>query len=375
MQLTPRSAARLASLAVLSSVLAGCGHSGSAGGGTAALPGGDGPVATLTTPKGATLTVSQAQFYTQLQAYVPNSPASPTSPQGGFAPAGQQAGRLVLAQMLQNLMIEGLAQDQGVAPTDAEVATAYDNFKMIQDARSVKPVEQSLADAGLSGDIVKDLQIKPQLAGTKLLTKGATVTDADIKTFYDSNKDKAFTKPARVHIKKVALGSLADAQAVAAAIKGGQTFESQIAKSLDKSSPDGDFPQWIPTDPAPPGSAVLVNPLKATAAGAVTPPITIPSRNGPTYWIVKVVEKKPKETLTLDQAKELIRAQLLQQKAQADPLAQQTLQQSLREFQTASKVSIASPQYAPLVQELTHPAPPPPAAPAGASPFAPAPKP
>ena len=218
------------------------------------------------------------------------------------------------------------------------------------------------------------MQIKPQLAGTKLLTKGATITDADIKTFYDANKAKSFTKPARVHIKKIALGSLADAQAVAAAIKGGQTFESQVSKSLDKSTPDGDFPQWIPTDPAPPGSAVLVTPLKATPAGGVTAPITIPSRNGPTFWIVKVVEKKDKETLTLDQAKELIRAQLLQQKAQADPLAQQTLQQSLRDFETASKVTIAAPQYAALAQELTHPAPPPPTTPTGASPFAPAPK-
>ena len=158
MQLTRRSAARLAPLAVLSCfVLAGCGHTETGGSSSAAIPGGDGPVATITTPKGSTLTVTQPEFYTQLQAYVPNSQPSPTAPQGNFAPAGQQAGRLVLAQMLQNLMIEGLAQDQGVAPTDAEVSTAYDNFKMIQDARSVKPVEQALQEAGLNSDIVKNL--------------------------------------------------------------------------------------------------------------------------------------------------------------------------------------------------------------------------
>ena len=115
----------------------------------------------------------------------------------------QPAGRLVIQQLLQNLMFEGLAQDQGVAPTDAEVDQQYDNIKMIQEARSTKPFDQALADAGLTPDVFKDLQVKPQLAQLKLLTKGATVSDADIQAFYTANKDKAFTKPARVHIQRI----------------------------------------------------------------------------------------------------------------------------------------------------------------------------
>ncbi len=392
-----RQARRLASLAVLSSfaavplVLTGCNHSGTAdagGGNSISTTGGEaGPVATLTTPKGSTLTLTQSEFYDQLQGFVANG-----SPQSS-APIGQPAGRLVIQQMLQNLIFEGLAEDQGVAPTQAEVDQQYANIKMIQEARSTKPFDQALTDAGLTSDVFKDLQVKPQLAELKLLTKGATISDADIQAFYSANKDKAFTKPARVHIQRIVCASLPQAQQISKAISGGQTFGSQVAQSLDKSTPDGDVPQWIPLDPAPPSLSTLIGPIKTAAVGSVTPPITVTGPNGQkTYWLVKVVQRiDQKEVLPLDQVKDLIRAQLLQQKAQADPSAQQTFQTEVRDFQSAVKIT-AAPQYASVVQTLTHPAPPAPAsfspgpggpapggpapggapAPSGGSPFAPA---
>lgn len=379
-----RRAGRLASLAVLSAfaavplVLAGCHHSGdsdSGGGNSISATGGEaGPVATLTTPKGSTLTLSQSEFYDQLQGFVANG-----SPQA-MAPVGAPAGRLVIQQMLQNLIFEGLAQDQGVAPTQAEVDQQYANIKMIQEARSTKPFEQALTDAGLNSDVFKDLQVKPQLAELKLLTKGATVSDADIQAFYTANKDKAFTKPARVHIQRIVCATLPQAQQISKAIAGGQTFGSQVAQSLDKSTPDGDVPQWIPLDPAPPSLSSLIGPIKTAAVGSVTPPITVAGPNGQkTYWLVKVVDRvDKKEVLPLDQVKDLIRTQLLQQKAQADPSAQQTFQTELRDFETAAKIT-AAPQYASVVQALTHPAPPAPASfspgPGGPSPGGPAPAP
>ena len=380
MQLTRRGAARLAPLAVLSALaLAGCNHPAptdtTGGGQTLTTPGAPaGAVATVTTPKGTVLSITQPEFYAQLQNYVPNSPPSPTSPQGGYAPPGQPAGRLVLQQLLLSLMLQGLAQDQGVAPTDAEINARYDNVKMIQDSQNVKGFDQALADAGMTPDVFKDLQVKPQLAQLKLLTKGVTVTDADIQAYYDAHKDKQFTKPARVHIKKIAVATLADAQAISAAIKGGQTFESQLPKSVDKTTPDGEVPNWVPIDPVPPAQAAIIKPIIATPPGQVTPPLPVPGPNGQsTYWIVKVVETAKKETLPLDQVKDLIRANLLQQKAEADPNAQQAVRQQLHDFQSAAKVSIAGAQYAALAQELTHPAPLAPASPMGGSPFAPAP--
>ena len=378
MQLTRRRAARLTSLAVLSSfavvplVLTGCNHgaAGDGGSGNSIISSGGaaGPVATVTTPKGSTLTLSQEEFYDQLQGFIPNSG------QQSFAPVGLPAGQMVIRQLLQSLIVEGLAQDQGVAPTDAEVNQQYDNIKMVQEARSTKPFEQALTDAGLTTDVFKSLQVKPQLAQLKLLTKGATVSDADIQTYYNANKDKSFTEPARVHIQRIVAGTMAQAQQISKAIAGGQTFESQVAQSLAPAPPDGDVPQWIPIDPPLPSLGALTGPLKSTPVGSVTPPIAIAGPKGQTtYWLVKIIARvDKKQVLPLDQVKDLIRFQLLQQKAQSDPTAQQGFQQELSDFQSHAKIT-AAPQYATVVQALTHPAPAPAAsAPGGPSPFAPA---
>ena len=353
MQLTRRRAAHLSSLAALSCLaLAGCNNSDGSGGTLNPFNHGDAAVATLTTPKNATLSITQPQFYAQLQNYVPNTP-----PQT-FAPVGQTAGRLVLQQLLLNLMVEGLAQDQGVAPTDAEINTQYNNIKLIQNARNIKPFDQALSEAGLSQQLFQDLQVKPQLAQLKLLTKGVTISDTEIQSYYNVNKDKQFTKPARVHIKRIVVATLPEAQTISKAITGGQTFESQIGKSLDKTTPDGDVNQWVPLDNPDPRMASLTQPIKAAAVGSVAPPITVPGPNGQnTYWVVKVMEKKDKETPALGDVKDLIRANLLQQKAQEDPTGQRGLQQQLRDFQKATKIVTASPQYLALANELMHPQP------------------
>ncbi len=385
MQLTRRGAAPLVALSALTALaLAGCNHSDttSSNGGVVATVAGApaGTVATVTTPKGGMLTLSQPAFYAQLQSYVAGS--NPNQ-----AALRLPTGQAVMQQLVQGLLFEGLAQDQGLAPTDAEVEAQYNNIKLVQEIRNVKPFEQVLADNGLTEDVVKETQIKPLLAQVKLLTKGVTITDADIKTYYDANKNKSvtdngFTKPERAHIKKIAVATEAEATAIAADIKSGKsTFDKEVTKSLDKSTLDGDFPTWIAIDPATPGSEVLTKPLSTTAEGSLTAPIPIPGPAGPTFWLVQVVKKEKKEVMPQDQVKDLVRAVLLQQKAGANAEGQQALQQQLRDFQTASKVVIAGPQYAALAQEITHPAPAPPPAPAapsggpGGSPFAPAPGP
>ena len=359
MQMTRRSAARLSSLAALSGfvlagfAVSGCNHTDAGGGSILSPTSSSGTaVATLTTPKNAVLTVTEPQFYAQLQNYVPNTP-----PQT-FAPVGQAAGRLVLQQLMQNLIVEGLAQDTGVAPTDAEVNTQFNNIKLIQNARNIKPFEQALSEAGLSQQLFEDLQIKPQLSQLKLLTKGVTITDAEIQSYYNVNKDKQFTKPARAHIKRIVVATLPEAAAITKEIAGGKTFESEVTKTLDKATLDGDVNQWVPLDNPDPRMASLTQPIKAAAVGTVAAPITVPGANGQnSYWVVKVIEKKDKETPALADVKELIRANLLQQKASENPTAQQDLQKDLRNFQPQVKIVTQSPQYQALATELMHPQP------------------
>jgi len=364
-----RRAVWLASLSLLGGGLAGCNHPDQSGGNTGATltsATGTGPVATVTTPANKSLTVTPDQFFAQLQNFVPNG----APPSQSFAPPGQSAGQIVLRQMIMNLLVEGYAQDQGLAPTEAQVNSQYDSFKLAQDARTIKPFEQTLTSIGLTPELFKDLQIRPMLARLNLLTKGVTVSDAEVQAEYDRMKSKQWTKPNRVHIKRIALADAATAKSLYEQIQGGKTFEDLVSQSILKQPPDGDLPQWVSLDDPQPPLADLVRVVSKTDVGKTTPPLAVPDPSGSKmFWLVKVVEKKPKETLAFNDVKELIRTNLLEQKAQGNQAAQQDMQQKLVAYQSQVKIAIPQQQYAPLVDELTHPAPPAAPSPMGGMPL------
>lgn len=346
MQPIRRGAALLASCALLAPLGAGCGNqnSGSGGGassGTTIVLGNDKPVATV---NGAS--ISQLEFFNQLQNYAPQQPQSVT------------AGRAIMQQLIVNELIVAMAKQQNVAPTDADLDALYKPFVALQESNSTKPFEQVLQDVGLTPEQVKHDQFRPQLARLKLLTKGLPpITDTEIKAYYDLNKSKEFTRPDRAHIKRIIVATQADAQTAAQEIKKGQQFEMLASRSLSKQPADGDVAQWLPLDAtANPTLAPLVSAAKSTSVGATSTPFAFQGY----WWLVKVVDKKPKETLTLDQVKGLIPLLLLNKKAQEHPETAAKLDQQLREFQTKAdiKVSLPGSQYADMVAVLKNPPPP-----------------
>src|ERR1700712_1555723 len=106
MRFPRRGAALLTSFAVLTLPLTGCHHDESGPTTVPQLNAGD-TVATVNQQS-----VSQSEFFAQLQNYTAN-PQNPA--------AALPAGRAVLQQIIAGLCYIGLAQQQSVAPTDAEV--------------------------------------------------------------------------------------------------------------------------------------------------------------------------------------------------------------------------------------------------------------
>lgn len=354
MQFSRRGAGAAATLAVCAALASGCGHKGGSGTALAPLDAND-TVATV-----AGQTISQSEFFTQLQNYAPN-PQSPA--------ANQPAGRGVMQQIIGNLAMESLAQSQGAAPTDAEVDTQYNNVKLLQDAQNIQPLEDRLRQNGLSSQDVKDLQIRPQLAQIKLLTKGQPApTEAELKAYYDTNKDTQFTKPDRAHVRGIALANQADAQQVFKQMQGGQKFDTFLPRSLNKQLVNGEFLQWVPLDASKnPQLAPLIKSIGGTAAGQTTPPFSFQGA----WWLIQVVEKKPKEVVGYDSLKTLIPFILTEQNAAKNPQAFSALQQQERDYQTKlaadGKITIALPgtQYVQLLADLKSPPPAPPAIPGG----------
>ncbi len=366
MQPFRRGATRLASLSLAALALAGCHHNDATSLDSTGHPvlNGSNAVATV---NGTDIT--QQQFFTQLQNYIPpqQDPQMPTAPQ----PAGQA----VLRQMISADLIEQLAAQQGVAPTDAEVNALYDTFQQVQSAQSVKPFDQLLAESGQTPDDIKDTRLRPQLAEIKLLSKGQPpVSDADISAFYAKNKAQ-YTKPDRAHIKRIVLANAADAQRIIGQIQKGQSFDTFVAQSLDRTFPGGDVPVWVSLD-TPPNPA-LVPPPMIQLINKATPGTSATSVVGPyafhgVYWIVQVVDRQKKEIVPLDQVKESIQFALMAQKAGQNPQQRQTVSQELRDFQTKAKIAIPDKRYAQLLTQLTEPPPPTPAfaPPAGGGPGA-----
>ena len=353
MQPFRRGAALLASFSLFA--LAGCHHGDTDDTGHTVLNG----TSAVATVNGQDIT--QQQFFTQLQNYIP-TPQNPQVPT-----TSQAAGPAVLRQLISALLVEEYAKDQGVAPTDAEVDSLYSAFKTAQETRSVKPYDQLLSEAGLTPDDIKNTTLKFQLAQIKLLTKGQPpVSDANISAYYALNKDKLFTQPDRAHIKRLVLSNPTDAQRIAGQLQKGQSFDSFTSQSLDRQFPGGDVPVWVNLD-APGLSQFVPSPLiaqiKKAKPGDANASVVGPYAFHGVYYIVQVIEIRPKETVPLDQVKDSIRFEIMRQNASKDPSRLQAVTQELRDYQAKAKITIPDKRYAQLQTELTTPPPPQPAAP------------
>lgn len=284
-------------------------------------------------------TISQDDFITSLESYIPNQQTGPFN---------VPAGKVVMLQLIQENLLEGLAAQENVAPTQQQIDDRYNDMKLLHDAQTVKPMELELADSNLTVDQFKRLRLEPEVAQFNLLTQGQTVSDADITTFYNQNKAQRFTKSDRAHIKRIAFATQAQAQAVYDQINtGGRMFEDFIDQSAVKSPPNADLPNWIPTDPTKtPKLAVLCNAILATEVGKTSKPFNF--QGG--WWLVKVIDREPTEVLPEPVVHHLIQWLLLGQKSDANRLQQ--VQQALRSYQSQAKIVINDPSYAAIADNL-----------------------
>lgn len=367
MQTFRRGTVLASALTALALAVTGC-HSGGSGGG----PSTEGGVPVLNAAdnvasvKGQNIT--QRQFFTQMQNYAVN-PQNPA--------AALPVGRSVLQQMITQAAFIQMAKDQNAAPTDAEVGAQYDNLKLVQGWGSIRPVEQLIADSGLTPDDVKDMQIRPQLAQIKLLTKGAPApTDAQVRSYYDQHKaDPPFTKPERAHVRAIVLANQTDAQDISRQIKGGQSFDTFVPRSLNKAFVNGEVPQWVPLDSTKNVQlGPLIKAVKSVGKGQTSPPLQF---NGG-WWLIQVVDIAKQEVVPFDTVKGLIPYLLMEQSVQPLPTdspaaqqekiqKQQGLQTQVRDYEQKLagsgdiKVTLPGTQYTQMLTELKSPPPPSPA--------------
>jgi foldase protein PrsA len=200
--------------------------------------------------------------------------------------------------------------------TDADVQKKVDEIK----ARyPPEQFDQILKQQGLTMDDVKRL-LRQQLVIEKAVGKNVTVSDADIKAYFEKNR-AAYDKPEQVRARHILVADEKTADTIYDKLKSGAKFED-LAKqfSTDPSTKDkgGELGFF--------GRHQMVPAFETAAFSQPINEIGKPVKSPFGWHIIQVEERKAPQKATLAGVHDQIKAQLVQQQdAQQVPLFLESL--------------------------------------------------
>jgi peptidyl-prolyl cis-trans isomerase SurA len=149
--------------------------------------------------KDITTTQLEKQFQNRL-----NGAEQPASPE-----EAQDLKLQVLNQMINDQILLGLASTSGLSATDAEVDVKFNEFKSQYTEEKFKDLlrEQKMTIDDIRNELRKSITIDKLV--NKEITSKISVTDAEIKAFYEKNKE-SFNLPESYHIAHILVTPVAD---------------------------------------------------------------------------------------------------------------------------------------------------------------------
>ncbi len=249
------------------------------------------------------------------------------------------AGAQVLRQMVGEQLQLDFAKTQGVAPTDADVDAKY------AEANADPVVAKALKSSGKSPDEIRRA-IRIQLAKSNVVTKGITVTDAEVKKYYDANIDKrnssaSFYTPEKTTIQVIVTTTQAEALKAQDDLRKGIPFGT-VAKtySRDKSKANGGILPTIQRGRS--GVTRLAEMENAIFAMKIGDQIG-PREFVKAWWIIKCLEKQPEVVQSFEKVKTECRTGALMMKGL--PLNGKKVQDGFAAYQKDAKVQAFWRQY------------------------------
>jgi len=196
-----------------------------------------------------------------------------------------------------------------IAVTDEEVAKRLDEYKQQFFQGDEQAYQDELEKAGISEPCALQ-QLRAQLVSEKLfadVTKAETVTDEEIQTYYDESKDR-FTTPESRDVAHILVKTKDEADKLYQEVQDGGDF-AKLAKehSVDEASAkDG----GKLTDQ----KGTFVPEFEAAAFALKTGEVSEPVETTYGWHIIKALaDAVPEKVVPLAEAKDSIRAQLLQE--------------------------------------------------------------
>ena len=216
----------------------------------------------------------------------------------------------LLDNMINQILIEQAAKDQGIKVTDADVNAQIEQLK--SGFETQEKFDQALKSAGMD-EAGLSKQVREQLVTQKLMDKLATgegkPTNQEIETYYASNKSQFEQKAAKraSHILFAATDK-ATAEKVLAEIKGGADFATLAKKySTDTATKDKGGDLGWPTTP-------YVTEFEAALAKLKTGQVSALVKTQFGWHIIKVTDSRKASTKKITEVKTQIEQILVQQK-------------------------------------------------------------
>ncbi|GBC93257.1 Foldase protein PrsA [bacterium HR15] len=134
------------------------------------------------------------------------------------------AGYTTLVQMIREQVLLQMAREKGVMPTDKQV-----DERVEREMKNNPQIKQAITEQKVMTLDDFRRQVRVALAQFNLLTRGVTVTEQEVKQFYEQNK-QAFYLPKRVQVRFVLVQNPEIRKQIDDDLKRGFSFQSIVQK-------------------------------------------------------------------------------------------------------------------------------------------------
>lgn len=224
---------------------------------------------------------------------------------------GRPAGLLVMDQMITEKLIDQIAKEQKVEPTEAQINA---KIKYLQKDGALN---QMLEQRGITIEEFKK-ELYAQQAVRNIITKGVKVEDKEVRNKYDSVRNTLFTKPENVEIAAVICSKKETIDKAYDQINQGVDFGTVAMRlsedKLSKQTQGKLGKVWRGQQGVPENLIEIAFKLKVNE---VSQPFQVkPKEQAPQWVIVKATEKIAKVVRSFDEVKEQLREEIALAKGQ-----------------------------------------------------------